>query len=182
MPAKAIGSLKHTTGPRKSRERTAKEPNRVRRAACMRDCAPAFSHTTAMSITLPQPSQHSSLDGYIRALETVRIAALLQADGALLQQLHAAEYQLISPSGNTLSRERYLGLLASGELRYQRWDAETMAVRSSPAMALVRYAVTLQLGTPNEPGTPRRCWHTDSYELRGGQWQAVWSQATQIAG
>lgn len=134
-----------------------------------------------MTITLPQPPQHSGLDDYIRALERARIAALLKADVGVLQQLHAPQYQLVSPSGNTLSRESYLGMLASGTLRYQRWDAEAMAVRSSPTMALVRYATTLQLGTPEEPGTPRRCWHLDSYELQAGQWQAVWSQATQIA-
>lgn len=134
-----------------------------------------------MSNTLPQPSQHSSLQAYISALEQARIAALVQANGAVLQQLHAAEYQLITPSGNALSRDRYLALLASGELHYMRWDAETMAVRCSPAMAVVRYVVTLQLGTAEQPGTARRCWHTDSYELRGTQWQAVWSQATHIA-
>jgi hypothetical protein len=29
-------------------------------------------------------------------------------------------------------------------------------------------------------GAPFECWHTDSYELSEGAWQAVWSQATAI--
>ena len=122
-----------------------------------------------------------ALDDTLRGLELSRIAALVQADGKRLLQLHAADYQLITPAGRTFTRDRYLGLLASGELRYLRWEPEAMAVRSCDAMALVRYAVTLQLGSPEGPGTPLRCWHTDSYEKRSGVWQAVWSQATKIA-
>ena len=129
----------------------------------------------------PEHTGTSVLDDTLRALELSRIAALLQADGERLLQLHAVDYQLITPSGRCFTRDRYLGLLATGELRYLRWDAEAMAVRSCDTMALVRYAVTLQLGSPEEPGTPLRCWHTDSYEKRGGVWQAVWSQATRIA-
>ncbi len=114
-------------------------------------------------------------------MELARIVALVQPDMPALERLHAPDYQLITPTGRSFTRERYLGMLASGDLRYLRWEPEVVAVRSCDNMAVVRYVATLQLGTPQEPGTAFRCWHTDSYELRGGTWQAVWSQATKIA-
>jgi hypothetical protein len=121
-----------------------------------------------------------SLDDQIRDLESSRIQALIKPDIKLLRKLHSAEYQLITPSGRSLSREKYLGLIESGELRYLRWEPGPMDVRISERMALVRYTVTLQLGFAEVPGTPLLCWHTDSYELNDGIWQAVWSQATEI--
>ena len=120
----------------------------------------------------------------LRQLEARRIQAILARDMPLLWQLHAPDYQLITPSGRTLSRERYLGDIESNTLRYLRWDAGDMAVRASAQMAVIRYQVTLELdgenGTGKGSGTPFLCWHSDSYELRDGAWQAVWSQATAV--
>ena len=120
----------------------------------------------------------------LRQLEARRIQAILARDMPLLWQLHAPDYQLITPSGRTFSRERYLGDIESGSLRYLRWEAGDMDVRASAQMAIIRYQVTLELdgenGTAKGSGTPFLCWHTDSYELRDGTWQAVWSQATAI--
>lgn len=117
---------------------------------------------------------------FLRTLERARIRALLERDMPLLRQLHAPDYQLITPPGMPFTRERYLGLLESGELRYLRWDAGEMAVRCSERMAIVRYPVTLELAGGMSPGMPFPCWHTDSYELNGTQWQATWSQATAL--
>jgi hypothetical protein len=117
---------------------------------------------------------------YIRDLEASRIRALIEPDIERLWQLHSADYQLITPSGRSFSRERYLGLIESGDLRYIRWEPGTMEVRASETMAIVRYQVWLQLGSLEGTGAPLQCWHTDSYEQNGGIWQAVWSQATEI--
>ncbi len=117
---------------------------------------------------------------HIRQIERSRIQALVGVDMALLRQLHAPGYQLITPTGRTFMRERYLGDLEAGRLRYLRWDAGPMDVRAGDHMALVRYQATLALDAGNGHGTPFECWHTDSYELTGGLWQAVWSQATAI--
>jgi hypothetical protein len=121
-----------------------------------------------------------SLDDRIRDLESSRIQALLKPDIKRLRQLHSAEYQLITPSGRSYSREKYLGLIESGELTYLRWEPGPMEVRTSERMAVVRYQATLQLGPLEAQRTPFQCWHTDSYELNDGIWQAVWSQATEI--
>ena len=116
----------------------------------------------------------------LRQLEARRIQAILRRDMPLLWQLHAPDYQLVTPAGRTFSRERYLGDIESNTLRYLRWEAADMAVRASAQMAIVRYQVTLELDSGNGSGTPFLCWHTDSYELRDGVWQAVWSQATAV--
>ncbi len=118
----------------------------------------------------------SSPEDDIRALEQTRVQSLLQRDMPTAWRLHAPDYQLITPSGATWSRERYLGMVEAGTLVYLLWQAEVMQVRLRGSMAVVRYPATLQL----DAGTAFKCWHTDSYEQTEGQWQAVWSQATAI--
>jgi len=110
------------------------------------------------------------------ALERLRVQSLLQRDMPTAWRLHAPDYQLITPSGVSFSRERYLGMIEAGSLVYLQWQAEAMQVRQRGTMAVVRYPATLQL----ESGSAFRCWHTDTYEQTDGQWQAVWSQATTI--
>ena len=126
----------------------------------------------------PRKAQESE-DG-LRQLEARRIQAILSRDMPLLWQLHAPDYQLITPAGRAYSRERYLADIESNTLRYLRWEAGDMAVRASAAMVIIRYPVTLELDNGSGSGTHFACWHTDSYELRDGAWQAVWSQATAV--
>jgi len=117
---------------------------------------------------------------YICQLERARIRALVSRDMGVAGTLHSPKYQLITPSGVSLARDLYLGKIESGELIYLRWEPEGMHVRLTEAMAVVRYIATLELDAGNGQGTPFKCWHTDTYELDGGSWQAVWSQATAI--
>jgi hypothetical protein len=110
-------------------------------------------------------------------LERSRTQALVERDMALAQRLHAPDYQLITPAGKSYAREAYLDDIATGKLQYVRWEAGEMNARLSPGMAVVRYAARLVFPSGNAVD----CWHTDSYELRGPVWQAVWSQATAIS-
>ncbi len=126
------------------------------------------------------PASAPATDADICGVERSRIAALTAPDMAELRRLHATDYQLITPSGRTFTRERYLEEIEGGRLRYLRWDAGPMSVRARGEMAVVRYRVTLELDAGNGSGTPFDCWHTDIYERNDGRWQAVWSQATAI--
>ncbi|MBH9578308.1 nuclear transport factor 2 family protein [Inhella proteolytica] len=112
------------------------------------------------------------------ALERRRTQALVQRDIATARALHAPEYQLITPGGGAFSREQYLDKIERGELVYLGWELGEVAVRQGTDMALLRYRATLTLAGGEE--RPFQVWHTDSYELREGQWLAVWSQATAI--
>ena len=109
-----------------------------------------------------------------RALERERTRALVERDLPTIERLHAEGYELISPPGRVMSRERYLSMLAS-EVFYTAWEHGPMRVRVSPAMAVVRYPARLTFPS----GKVVECWHNDVYERQGSAWRAVWSQATQ---
>jgi hypothetical protein len=74
----------------------------------------------------------------ICAIERARIQALVAVHMEPLWQLHAPNYQLITPSGRTFTRDRYLGDIEAGRLRFLRGDAGPMDVRVCGQMALVR--------------------------------------------
>ena len=124
------------------------------------------------SKAIPAPAQGEE---FFRALEARRTRALVDRDVQALEELHAPEYQLITPTGRVFSREAYLGAVKA-EPFYAAWDLESMSFRISATMAVVRYKARLQFPS----GRVVVCWHTDSYELRVQGWQAVWSQATEI--
>ena len=122
-----------------------------------------------------------TLADQIRSLERGRLRALVAADMATARPLHADEFQLITPGGVAFTRDRYLGKIEQGTLRYLRWEPDAeMAVRlmgSGQDSAAIRYQATLAF----EGSAPFRCWHLDTYERNAqGQWQVVWSQATAI--
>jgi hypothetical protein len=105
---------------------------------------------------------------------------LVAANVEVARSLHADDFQLINPVGESLSKERYLGAVASGELDYLKWEAEAIEVRMFGEAAIIRYQSQLDIVVQGEKLGLRRHWHTDSYEKRNGQWQVVWSQATVI--
>jgi hypothetical protein len=117
----------------------------------------------------------------LRGIERDRLRALAAADADTADVLHAADYQLITPSGTPLTKSEYLGSIAAGQMRYLAFEpVSPIAVRSGPQTAVLRYQAYISI----EQGDDRAdltCWHTDYYELRDGRWQAVWSQATRIA-
>jgi hypothetical protein len=98
----------------------------------------------------------------------------------VVEQLHADDFQLITPSGTSVSREGYLGGIASGEIDYLVWEPASIEVRLYGQAAVIRYQAQLQLVFQGEKAPLRRYWHIDSYEKRDGRWQVVWSQATEI--
>ncbi len=117
---------------------------------------------------------------WLRRAERSRVRALVAADVAAARLLHADDFQLITPIGSMLSREDYLGAIASGHMRYVSWEPEAISVRLYGAAAVLRYQAQLEIVFAGHAVPRARYWHTDSYEWRDGRWQAVWSQATAI--
>jgi hypothetical protein len=128
------------------------------------------------------PGSDPSVDGadILRDLERARLRALVDADLATADALHADDYQLITPGGAALTKRDYLGGIADGTLGYRTFEAVSeIAVRSFADVCVVRYRARIEIlvaGTLDEG----LFWHTDTYERRDGSWQAVWSQATRI--
>jgi hypothetical protein len=126
-------------------------------------------------MTPPSYDPDGAPQEFFRELELRRTRALVERDMATLNELHAPEYELITPAGKVFDRKRYLGAIGS-EPFYAAWEVGEMAFRISPSMAIVRYKARLVFPS----GRAVTCWHTDAYEYRVGLWQAVWSQATEV--
>src|SRR5262245_34725176 len=100
---------------------------------------------------------------------------------AVAERLHADDYQLIPPTGTTLSKREYLDGIASYELTYAVFEPiAAIAVRVADRMAALHYQCHIQVRGPSGATDTGTFWHTDIYEKRDGDWQAVWSQATRI--
>ena len=110
-------------------------------------------------------------------LERKRLRALLAADIKTAAPMHADDYQLVTPNGSDMTRDDYLGAIASGQLRYRVFEpVSDIAVLGEEPVAVVRYQAKISF----DDRAGLLCWHTDCYQLRDGSWQVVWSQATQI--
>jgi hypothetical protein len=117
----------------------------------------------------------------LRKMEHERLAALVAAKVSVAERLHADDYELITPSGSTISKREYLDGIASGALRYSLFEpVSEIRVRVYQDAAILRYRVRIEIAFSG--GTDGgEFWHTDVYERREGSWQAVWSQATRTA-
>jgi hypothetical protein len=114
---------------------------------------------------------------FLPETERRRLRALVSADTAAAAPLHAEDYQLITPNGSALSKDGYLGAIASGRLGYQTFEpVSEIAVLEGADLAVLRYRARISF----DDGPGIVCWHTDCYRRRGETWQVVWSQATAI--
>jgi hypothetical protein len=117
----------------------------------------------------------------IRATERQRLHALVEADMGVAHMLHAEDFELVNPGGGVLSKQEYLGGIASGTINYVVFEPDSaIAVRLYGGAAVIRYRSLLEIVREGQQTPLRQYWHTDSYERRDGRWQVVWSQATAI--
>jgi hypothetical protein len=115
----------------------------------------------------------------LRQLERERLRALVEADVQRARELHAEEFQLVNPRGETLTKDQYLGGIESGRLDYLLWEPVShIAVRLHGDAAVIRYRSRLEIVVDGQRVPEAQYWHTDSYETHAGKWQVVWSQAT----
>jgi hypothetical protein len=119
----------------------------------------------------------SSAAALLPDIERRRLRALVRADTVTAAPLHAEDYWLITPNGSEMTKDDYLGAIASGQLRYQVFEpVSEMAVLGDAAIVVLRYRARISF----DAGPGITCWHTDCYRLRDEAWQVVWSQATAI--
>ncbi len=114
------------------------------------------------------------------SLERERLRAIVEVDLETLDRIHTPGFVLCTPSGAVWDRDRYLGGLGDGSIRYLRFEprGEIEAVESEDAGA-VRYRSEIEITIGGEPPHHLDCWHLDVY-VRGGDglWRCHWSQAT----
>ena len=140
----------------------------------------AFLMLAAAGYALGGPASNTQSEAdLIRATERRRLRALVEANVEVARRLHADDFQLINPLGESISKEQYLGGIASGQIDYIVWEPESeIEVRLYGRAAVIRYRSRLEIVVQGRQVPLGRYWHTDSYEKRSGRWQVVWSQAT----
>ena len=115
----------------------------------------------------------------LRMVERARLKALAEADIPRARELHAQQFQLVNPRGETLTKDEYLEGIESGRLDYLLWEpVSEIAVRVHGDAAVLRYRSRLAIVVDGQLVPEAQYWHTDSYERQGGRWLVVWSQAT----
>ena len=118
----------------------------------------------------------------VLTIERRRLHALVTRDMSTADELHHADYELISPGGRTYSKATYLADVASKRLEYLAFEPTgPVAVRATPEVVVLRYVARIRLSVDVDDEVEFKAWHTDHYERRDGRWQAVWSQATRVA-
>ena len=131
--------------------------------------------TPATDVTSP-----ASEANLLRETERARLRALVSTDVVRAEQLHAPDFQLITPIGAVLSKDEYLGAIASRQIRYLTWEPADIAVRLYGGAAVIRYRAQLEVVFTGHQVPLCEYWHTDTYEQHDGRWLVVWSQATAI--
>ncbi|MGB3327981.1 MAG: nuclear transport factor 2 family protein [Thermomicrobiales bacterium] len=117
----------------------------------------------------------------LRGIERERLQDLVAFRMEASRHRHAEDFQLINPMGLSLTREDYLGALASGALVYHAFaPVSEIAVRLHGDAAMLRYQSRIDVEVDGQRAPIGTYWHTDLYEWRDGRWQVVWSQATAI--
>ncbi len=117
----------------------------------------------------------------LRDVERRRLRALVDADEAIAHDLHADDYQLITPGGRTLSKDQYLGDIATRAIDYRIFEpASAIAVQIFGDAGVVRYQARIDIRFASGGSDGGLFWHTDIYRRVDRRWQAVWSQATRI--
>ncbi|MDI1463141.1 nuclear transport factor 2 family protein [Catellatospora sp. KI3] len=119
--------------------------------------------------------------GRLAEQELLRLAALVAADTALLDELHADDFILVNPGGGVWDRAFYLGGVTDGSIDYRRFEAVTaIQVLAGDGVAVVRYRSAIEIAVDRGEYVSLNAWHLDCYrhDERSGRWRCVWSQAT----
>ena len=125
------------------------------------------------------PASSSQAD-HLRAIETTRLQALVDADTATARKLTAPDFQLINPAGAPLSRDEFLGGVQAGVIDFLALQPRSpIAVRLSGDSATLRYQTTFDVIAGGTHLT-HDAWTTALYERRDGRWQILWAQTTAI--
>jgi hypothetical protein len=117
----------------------------------------------------------------IREIERQRLRSLVDVDLNTARRLHSDDFQLINPAGIPLTKEEYLGVIETGRVDYVAWEPGQIHVKLNGDLAVIRYK-DIRFDVNSEGRVVHRgpMYHTNVYERRGGQWIAVWSQASGV--
>lgn len=156
---------------------------RARVAPALAILAVLLVSVTAVTVAAAgSPSDSPEAEG-LRATELERLRALVDADMAVVERLHADDFQLVPPPGIPLSRDEYLAAVAAGAIDYRVFEPiSELQVRLYGQAAAIRYLSRIDVAVAGLGQFATQAWHTYVYERREGRWQVVWEQATAVGG
>jgi hypothetical protein len=98
----------------------------------------------------------------LRATETTRLQALVDADTATARALMAPDFQVINPAGGVSGREEYMDAIQAGVIDYLVFEpASPIAVRLSGDSAALRYQVSFDLVVGGDTRVTHQGWITE---------------------
>lgn len=142
----------------------------------------ALSFACLLSQSAPATANRAEplTEGAVRSAERERLKSLVKGNIKLAEARHSLDFQVINPFGRVASKTDYLAKVASGENDYLSWVPGDIAVRLHGRTAAIRYSSSVEIAVRGRRLPPMKCWNTGLYEHRGGRWQIVWFQVTQI--
>jgi hypothetical protein len=90
----------------------------VRSLALVVICIALVFQAVAQKPTVRNSPRENRAD-QLRTIEHQRLRSLVDADMATARRLHADDFQLINPNGGSMSKEKYLGNIASQDPRWE---------------------------------------------------------------
>jgi hypothetical protein len=136
--------------------------------------------TAGMVVALPlmscgggsdQRATTKSAADVIRDTERARIHALVMHDMRRARALHADDFVLSAPTGDTFTKQTYLDGVGSGRFDYVLWQPiSPMRVRLHGDEAKVEYRSKIAFAGF---GKPTEQTHHDTYARRRGRWLIV---------
>lgn len=114
-------------------------------------------------------------------LERRRLKALVDADIEAAEDIHADNFQLVTPSGSARTKSEYLGLIERARSSISFGEPLDIDVRIHGDAGCLRYRSKLNIVVDGFEVGQGDYWHTDYYEKRRDRWQVVFLHATAIA-
>lgn len=116
----------------------------------------------------------------IVAFERERYRALAEADMDAVERYHADDFVLVNPFGHVEPRQLFLERIGSGILVFVSAENSDVEVRVYGDVAMLKQRTVLAVELEGQPLPPVELWEVFTYERRNGEWQAVWSIATEV--
>ena len=135
----------------------------------------AFCCTVALAA-----ADKSGVEDKLKQLEQEWAQAGVKGDAAAYERLEADDFMFTDPEGHTNGKAQDLSDLKGKVFTAQGMDLDDLKVRVLGTAAVITGRTTIKGGKYKDQDISGQYRFTDVWANRGGHWQVVASQATQI--
>jgi ketosteroid isomerase-like protein len=116
----------------------------------------------------------------LKKLEQEWAQAGVKGDVSVYERIEANDFVFTDPAGEVGDKAKDLAELKAGQFKAEAIDLDDLKVRVFGKTAIITGRTTIKGGAYKGQDISGQYRFTDVWMNRGGQWQAVSSQATQI--